>query len=295
MQQRTQGALLVMLAALCWGVAGGMGGLLIDKGWHPLVASFYRGAVGLLFVLVWLALHPQGSGLGNPRLWLWSGLAGLGVAGNFSFYFLSIEAGSLPVAATLMYSAPVFVYLVSFGLGLEKPTLLKGAAIALVLTGIVLLTGLYRAGPGGMTGLGIAAGLLAGLSYSLFIFGFKYASEVGSPPASLAIAFAVLVVVLSLPAGPAQALAVLDSPDWPLFTVLGLLGGGISFAFYVRGLAPTAPTVASILAMVEPVTASLFGVVVLGAHLESPQLLGMALVLVTVTALSIHSSRQPAS
>jgi len=42
--------------------------------------------------------------------------------------------------------------------------------------------------------------------------------------------------------------------------------------------------------LVEPVTASLFGVVLLNEILRGPQILGMALILVTVTALSLHSS-----
>ena len=124
---------LVMLAALCWGLSGGIGGILMDDGWDPFVVSFYRGAIGLLCVLLWLALRPRGSGLSNPRLWGWSALAGLGVAGNFAFYFLSIAEGSVAVAATLMYCAPVFVYLTSFVLRLERPSPLKWAAIALVL------------------------------------------------------------------------------------------------------------------------------------------------------------------
>jgi threonine/homoserine efflux transporter RhtA len=48
--------------------------------------------------------------------------------------------------------------------------------------------------------------------------------------------------------------------------------------------------------MVEPVTASLFGVVVLDESLVGSQIFGMALILVTVTALSVHSSaRQDSS
>ncbi len=104
------GALLVVLAALCWGLSGGIGGILISEGWSPTVVSLYRGLIGLVCVLIWLALRPAGSGMTSPRLWFWSVIAGIGVAGNFSFYFLSIAEGSVAVAATLMYSAPVFVY-----------------------------------------------------------------------------------------------------------------------------------------------------------------------------------------
>jgi drug/metabolite transporter (DMT)-like permease len=279
----------VVLAALCWGLSGGIGGMLMADGWDPFVVSFYRGVIGLLFVLAWLALRPYGSGLADRRLWSWSAIAGLGVAGNFAFYFVSIAEGSVAVAATLMYCAPVFVYLVSFALRLERPTALKWAAIAVVMLGVVLLTRISEVGAGGVTPIGAVAGLLSGLSYAVFIFGFKYAAPHGSPQAILVIAFAVLVTTLIWPGDADQTLAVLSTPNWPLFAVLGVLGAGLSFILYIVGLKHTAPAVASIVAMVEPVTASLFGVVVLNETLVGLQILGMGLILVTVTALSVSS------
>jgi len=260
-------------------------------GWDAFVVSFYRGAIGLLFVLVWLALRPRGSGLANRRLWFWSAIAGVGVAGNFSFYFVSISEGSVAVAATLMYCAPVFVYLVSFTLKLEKPTLFKWGAIAMVMLGVVLLTGIYEVGAGEVTPIAAGAGLLSGLSYAVFIFGFKYAAPHGSPQAILVIAFAVLAAILIGLGDADQAVAVLSTSSWPLFVILGVLGAGLSFISYIIGLNRTAPAVASIVAMVEPVTASLFGVVILNESLGGMQVFGMALILVTVTALSVNSSR----
>ncbi len=287
-------ATFVVLAALFWGLSGGIGGILMADGWDAFVVSFYRGAIGLLFVLAWLVLRPRNHGLTNRRLWFWSTIAGLGVAGNFSFYFLSIAQGSVAVAATLMYCAPVFVYLVSFVLKLEEPTVPKWAAIVVVMLGIVLLTQIYDIGAGGITPLGVGAGLLAGLSYAVFIFGFKYAAPHGSPQAILSIAFAVLALVLIWPGDGDQTVAVLSTPDWPLFAALGVLGAGLSFILYIIGLNHTAPAVASIVAMVEPVTAALFGVVILSETLVGPQMLGMGLILVTVTALSVSSrSAQP--
>lgn len=287
------GAGLVVLAAFFWGLSGGIGGILMADGWDAFVVSFYRGAIGLLFVLAWLALRPGGSGLASGRMWFWSAVAGLGVAGNFAFYFVSIANGSVAVAATLMYCAPVFVYLVSFALKLESPTTLKLVAIALVMVGIVMLTQIYDTGAGGVTLIGAGAGLLAGLSYAVFIFGFKYAGTHGSPQAILTIAFGVLVIVLMLPGDNMQMVAVLSSTDWPLFAALGVFGAGLSFAFYINGLRHTAPAVASIVAMIEPVTATLFGVVILHESLVLVQIVGMGLILVTVTALSVASRATP--
>lgn len=280
----------VVFAAFFWGVSGGIGGVLLANGWEPSVVSFYRGAIGLVIVLAWLALQPRGSGLADRRLWFWSVIAGLGVAGNFAFYFLSIAEGSVAVAATLMYCAPVFVYLLSLVVGIERSTVVQWGAIVVVMLGIVLLTRPYAVGATGITALGVGAGLLAGLSYAVFIFGFKYAAPRGSPQAVLAIAFATLVAVLVWPADAEQSVAALTTSDAPLFVALGVLGAGLSFFLYVVGLRQTAPVIASIVAMIEPVTASLFGIALLGEDLAAQQLLGMGLILFTVTGLTVYAS-----
>lgn len=280
----------VPLAAFCWGVSGGIGGILMADGWDAFVVSFYRGVIGLLFVLVWLMLRPRASGFENYRLWFWSAIAGLGIAGNFAFYFVGIAQSSVVVAATLMYCAPMFVYLVSFALKLERPTVLKWAAIVVVMLGIIFLTQLYDISASSITSLGMVAGLLAGLSYAMFIFSFKNAALYGSPQAILSIAFAVLTTILIWPSDFDQIAETLNSPDWLLFAGLGVIGAGLSFALYVVGLNHTTPAVASIVAMVEPVTASLFGVVILNESLTGQQVFGMGLILVSVTMLNVYSS-----
>jgi len=282
----------VVLAAVFWGLSGGIGGILMADGWNPFVVSWYRGAIGLIFVLIWLLMRPGGSGLTSTRLWFWSVIAGIGVAGNFGFYFLSIAEGSVAVAVTLMYSAPVFVYLISLILKLEKSTPFKWAAIAIVILGIGLLTGIYDIGSSGVTFIGVGAGLLAGISYTIFIFGFKNAASHGSPQAILSIAFAVLVAILIWPGDGSEIAAVLSADEWLLFAVLGILGAGLSFIIYIIGLRNTTPVVASIVAMAEPVTASLFGVLVLSETLSGLQILGMGLILVTVSVLSVRSDSQ---
>lgn len=281
--------MLIALAAFFWGISGGIAGILLDSGWDPAVVSFYRGFVGLIFALVWLLFQRSHSGLNSRQLWFWSVVAGLGVAGNFTFYFLSIEYGNVAVAATLMYCAPVFVYLVSFALKLERPTAAKWLAIALVMVGVVLLTKLYAIGASDLSLLGVGTGLLAGLSYALFIFGFKYAAPHGSPSAVLTIAFTVLAIVLLLPADIPQVISVINAPELPLFVVLGILGAGLSFLLYVVGIKHAAPALASMVAMVEPVTATLFGVAVLSESLGIIQMVGMGIILITVTALSLSS------
>ena len=281
---------LVIVAAICWGISGGIADILMNKGWDPIVISLYRGAVGFICFFVWFLLRfKQNRGI-STRIWIWSLLAGVGVAGNFTFYFLSIQASSIAIAATLMYTAPVFVLLISFLLRMEHSTWFKWGCITGVLFGIILLTGAYDTESISVSLVGMAAGLAAGLSYALFIFGFKNASSHGKPPTTLTIAFFSFCLILFFFTDKRESAAVLASKDLGLFLLLGLLGAGLSFLVYVIGIRRTTPANASMVAMVEPVTASLFGVLVIGDHLNLIQMLGMAVILVTITVLSVKQS-----
>ncbi|WP_070121714.1 DMT family transporter [Bacillus marinisedimentorum] len=289
---RFAGVGLVMLAAIFWGISGGIADILMNKGWDPIVISLYRGAVGFIFFSAWLLFRFRQNWVFSTRLSLWSLLAGVGVAGNFTFYFLSIQASSIAVAATLMYTAPLFVLLISFLFRIERSTWFKWGCIFSVLIGIILLTGAYNTESMSVSFLGTATGLASGLSYALFIFGFKNASSMENekPQTILTIAFFSFCLILILLTDNEEAVSVLTSSDIGWFLLLGILGAGISFIFYVIGIRWTAPSTASMVAMVEPVTASLFGVLLLGDHLTLIQLLGMALILVTITILSVKQA-----
>ncbi|TFB18533.1 EamA/RhaT family transporter [Filobacillus milosensis] len=287
---RFTGVGLVILAAICWGITGGIADILMSKGWDPIVISLYRGAVGLLCFFVWFLVRFRHCWVNSSRLYFWSILAGLGVAGNFTFYFLSIQAASVAVAATLMYTAPVIVLLISFLFGIERSTWFKWCCIAGVLLGIILLTGAYNTESISVSFLGVATGIGAGISYAVFIFGFKKASAKGKPQPSLIIAFLTFFVILFTLSDKSQAADVLSSNDLGWFILIGIIGSGLSFILYMNGIRSTTPTTASMVAMVEPVTASLFGLMILGDQLNIIQLLGMVLILVTVTTLSMKQS-----
>ncbi|AUB79421.1 MULTISPECIES: EamA family transporter [Spiribacter] len=285
---------LVMAAAFQWGLAGGLAGQLMTSGWSPELLTFWRLLVGLLCMLAWVAvIRLQGYSLNLTRpLVAWSALAGLGVTGNLTFYFISISEASVAVAVTLMYSAPVMVYFVSFARGTERPTTLKLGAIAAIVVGVVLLTGLYRTTPGAFSLWGVLAGLLSGISYSVFIFAFKSAGSHGRTPVSLTVAFMAAVLALAFLVDPAQAVSVPLSPDAPLFLLFGLIGAGLSFLCYFIGLRGVLPTMAAVVAMIEPVTATLYGVIGLGEALSLAEVLGMIIILSSVTALTVMSHRE---
>ncbi|WP_273834037.1 EamA family transporter [Guptibacillus sedimenti] len=278
----------VILAAVLWGISGGLAGILMDKGWSPLVISFYRGAIGLVCLVIWVLLkRKDSSGKHSSRTIMWSMLAGIAVASNFSFYFLSISESGVAVASTLMYTAPVFVLISSFCFRIESITPFKVISMIIVMFGISLLTNIYETGISELNVVGIMSGLLSGVSYALFIFSFKNASENNSPPFVLSTAFATFTAVLLLFIDHREALSALFSEDLIWFITLGIIGAGVSFYLYVEGLKKTSASVAAVIAMVEPVTASLFGLVVLGEVLTVLQSIGLIVILITITMLSV--------
>lgn len=256
------------------------------RGWDHLLLSLHRGAFGLACIALWLLAARPRPALPPAALVGWALVAGLGVAGNFGFYFLSIRTAGVAVAATLMYSAPVFVFAASVLLRMERATPAKTLAVAGVVGGLALLTEVYAAGPDAIAPWGIATGLLAGLSYALFLFGFKAAARHGTAPQALGVALATVVAVLLPFVDSAAMRASLGSADLPWFVLLGVFGAGLSFIAYMAGLRRTVPTVAAVLALVEPVTASLIGVLVLGEGLSPLQLAGMAVILAAVVAVA---------
>ncbi|WP_349410087.1 DMT family transporter [Pseudalkalibacillus sp. SCS-8] len=286
------GLAFVMFASFLWGVTGGLSGFLLDRGWNPLVIATFRGLVGLLFTLIWLVSRKKVNITINRRLILWSMFAGVGIAGNYVFYYLSIAETSVAIAATLMYTAPIFVFIISAMFNLERVTTFKLVSIVIVIIGIVLLTGSYKKDLADLNLFGILAGLLSGLSYAMFIFGLKNSSENGDQIIVLALAFLVQFLLVFTYADKQQIVqVVVEFKDIWWFILTGIAGAGLSFFFYVNGLKKINPGIASIVAMIEPVTASLFGVLVLGQFLSPVQLVGMAMILFIITFLCKHTLR----
>ncbi|ADI00774.1 DMT family transporter [Salisediminibacterium selenitireducens] len=283
---RITGVSYVILAALFWGLSGGIADILMERGWDPVLISFYRGVTGFLFFFVWFLVQFRYNKNRDSRFFFWSVLAGIGVAGNFTLYYLSIEAAAIAVAATLMYTAPAMVLLISVMAGYERATWLKGVCIGLVLLGIVLLTGSWSPDAMSVSVFGLLAGLGAGLSYAVFIFGFKNAVLTGRPQTALTLAFFSFSVIVFFLIDHGEAVRVWYTEDALLFILIGVLGAGLSFILYLYGIRYTAPTTASMVAMVEPVTASAFGAAVIGQSLSVLELIGMGIILVTVTLLS---------
>ncbi len=280
------GIILIMLSAFFWAVSGGISTFLMNHGHSPFIIAFFRGFLALPFFLAWSARMP----LRRVFQWnKWSWLAGAGVVGNFTFYLFSIEAAGLPIAITLMYTAPAFVLLISLLGGFEKSTLSKWLHVGAVIAGIVLLTQAYNLDNQAISLAGIVSGILSGISYTVFIFAFTLASRTNHVGVSLLHAFLVFSLLLGIAINPIEAAQSLLSVDVGWFILLGALGAGLSFSLYLYGLRRTLPTTASLVAMIEPVTASLIGIFIFNDYLNVVQAVGMVIILLAIAHYSFKS------
>ncbi len=289
---RHVGIILVMFAAFFWGISGGIANMLINTGWSPLIIAFYRGFIGLLCFMLWMLLDKRKKKRLSQRVYLWSFIAGLGVAGNFTFYFLSIHFSSISIAVTLMYTAPIFVLIASLLAGMERATWIKWFGVVTVVIGVFLLAKGYTLDINSVPIVGIVLGITAGISYTIFLFGFKKAAAIGSPSLVLTLAFLSFTVILFIFIDLNEAVDIMHSSDLGWFILLGVLGAGLSFFLYVIGLRLIHPSTTAVVAMVEPLTAALIGITFLNNTLTVPQIIGISMVLLSITFISLNKKGQ---
>ncbi len=281
---------LILLAGVLWGGMGVFVRKLNALGLESMEIVSLRAIVTCAFMLVFLLFYNRT--LFRIRLKdLWCFL-GTGICSIVFFnfcYFKAITLTSLSVAAVLLYTAPAIVMLLSFFLFGEKLTKYKVRAILMTFAGCFLVTGAAgdlgaflagtassRAGPAGLL-----AGIGAGLGYALYsIFG-RYALERGYH--SLTITFYTFLI--------ASVGSVLTC-DFERVMQRVAVGGGVMFALslgvfctvvpylaYTKGLIYIENSKASVIASVEPVTATLTGVLMFHEKLTLEGILGILLVL----------------
>ena len=169
---KNSAALSIAGAGTLWGLIGLFVNILAAKGFAPLQITTLRVTAALLLtaLIIWRTDIRQF--LIRPKDW-WM-FFGNGVVGLVFFnwcYFNAIAGGSLAIAALLLYTAPVFVMLMSVILFHE--TLTKEKIVALVITfiGCGCITGAF-AGNLSVSRETFLYGLASGFGYALYsIFG----------------------------------------------------------------------------------------------------------------------------
>lgn len=196
-------------------------------------------------------------------------------------YFKAISMTSLSVAAILLYTAPAIVMVLSFVLFGERFSICKLISLVLTFAGCVLVTGVLTE-PGSVTGSGILVGLGAGLGYALYsIFG-RYAIERGYHSLTITFytfLFASVGTLFLADISVICSVATKSVSVMGLCVALGIVCTVVPYLTYTLGLQYVENGRASILASVEPVTATMLGVVLYQEKISMTGIIGIVLVL----------------
>lgn len=266
--------LLTALAPISWGTTYAVATEFLPPNHPLLVASMRALPIGLLMTLGQRKL-PKGH-------WWWRILV-LGALNIGVFQaLLFVAAYRLPggVAATAGAIQPLLVVLFSWLILSRRPTALAIAAAAAGFVGV----GLLVLGPQAqLDGLGIVAALGGAVAMGLGTVLVKQ----WHPPVSLITFTAwqltvggLLLLPLSLAVeGPFETLTRMNL--WA-FVYLGLIGTGLAYALWFRGIERLSASTAAYLGLLSPLVATLIGYAFLQETLTSVQLLGIAVVLTSV-------------
>lgn len=201
-------------------------------------------------------------------------------------YFRSQQVSSLAVAAILLYTAPTFVVLLSALIWKDRITKRKLLALVLAFLGCCFVAGILN-GQLSLTPQGLLLGIGSGLFYSSYTIFGRFALHHYSP---FTVTFYTFLIagVGSLALTNAQDLYITFHSPAGILLSLGMmvLGTVLPYLLYTKGLNDLGDSgKASILASIEPVVASLVGILAFGEPMTLGVVLGLVCILASVYIL----------
>lgn len=271
---RLSDILLTAIAPISWGTTYAVATEFLPAGHPLLVASMRSLPIGLLLT-IGLRKLPKGN-------WWWRMLILGGLNIGVFQALLFVAAYRLPggVAATTGSIQPLLVGLFAWSLLGRKPSIVSVVAAIAGFVGV----GLLVLGPSAqLDSIGIMAALAGAGAMGLGTVLVKK----WKPPVSLIVFTAwqltiggfLLLPVALITEGPFTEVS--RTNLWG-FIYLGLIGTGLAYALWFRGINRLSPTAASYLGLLSPVVATLIGYFFLQETFTTIQLAGVAIVLASV-------------
>jgi DME family drug/metabolite transporter len=283
--------LLVALAAVTWGTTGTTLQLVgATSSAVPLVVGAIRMLVAAPLLTAGARLTGASMRPSSPAFVV----AGLCMAGYQLCYFSAVPLAGVGATALLaICSAPILIAVIAHLVLHEPITRWRLAAMALGVTGAGLLVGGGSGGSGRNFALGATLALGAGLAYSLYVVATKGGLRNSAPLGLAAITFGLAAVVLLpvlifQPAATASTVA----KGWPLLLYLGAIPTAGAYFLYTTALRRIPAGSAAIAGLLEPLTATVLGLVLFHEHLSLPQTFGAALLLLAMALLGAGTARQ---
>lgn len=281
---------LIIIAAVLWGTVGVSTQALYQiSTTDPLSIGFFRLALAALplSIAAWRIVGPGAWRIPLPDLALMA-LIGAMLGLYQACFFAAIRATGVTLASLVtLCTAPVLVAAISVGLGRERMTRTIGLALAVALSGTALLVGIY---PGAVLPqaslIGVTFAFGSAFGYAVLAVAGRQLADRYHPIQVNAVAFtvgALLLLALALPGGLAVSY---PTEGWLLLGYLGLIPSALAYGLFLSGMRTTGATVASIITLLEPLTATLLAAILFGERLGSLGLVGALLLLGAIGMLA---------
>lgn len=295
MQKAVKGSLCAMIAGIVWGTMSIFVENLKDIGISTMAIVFLRTSITAIFLGLSLLLFKRELfkiHLKDIWIFLSNGILSL-VAFTFC-YFNSIVKSSAAIAAVLLYTAPVFVMILSLVIFKESLTKTKILACAIAILGCVLTSGLLDSKTN-ISIEGILFGLGSGFCYALYSIFTLFAIKRGYNALTIILYSFLFAALSSMPfADLTNTLPIVFSSTTPLlYTVgMGIVTAVIPYFLYTTALDNIEAGKASIIASIELVVASLIGFFIFKQDLSLLAILGIILVLSSIVILNVKFKKQ---
>lgn len=284
-------AFFVLAAGCLWGFMGLLVRTLNNAGLATMEICFARAIVTFVTMLAGLLIfNRRALKIRIKDVWCFIGTGAFSVAFFNYCYFKTITLTSLSVAAVLLYTAPAFVMLMSAVLFKEKLSGRKLVALVLAFVGCAFVSGI-AGGADVLSGTGILFGLGAGFGYALYsIFG-RYALERNYSSVTISFYTFLFATISTFFFVDAQKVVTVVGSSWQLTgktVFLVLLVTLLPYLSYTKGLQGMENGTASVLASVEPVVATLVGILIYKEEMTLQNMIGICLVLGSIILINVN-------
>ena len=228
-----------------------------------LEITFYRSVFACLAIAAYMAYTKQSYRLGSKRDYMMAGLLGSLLAIHWVTYFHAMQVSTVAVGVIALYTYPVITVFLEPLFHGERPH------IADIISSIAVLFGIYLIVPefslDNSTLVGVLYGVFSALMMSLRnIMQRRYFSAY---KASHSLFYQTLVVMLVLVIFIDTDISAIESSQWWLLLLLGIVFTALPHTLFANGLLHLKAKTASLIACVQVVYAAIFAAVILGEWL----------------------------
>lgn len=274
----------IVLGATFWGLIAFFVKGLTKYGFNSMEITAIRALSALIFLIILVLVKYRNEvNVQVKHLPLFIGTGIFSITFFNWCYFTAIEEMSISIAVILLYTAPMFVAVLSYFFLHESMNRKKILAIIGTIIGCAFVSGITDISNSQITIFGLIVGLGSGLGYALYTIFSKIALKHYSP---FSITLYTFIMASSFLIPFTQLWEKIDSffhTEVFLYSLgLGLFPTVGAYMLYTTGLKYVEGSTASMLATVEPIAAFLLGVFVYSEVLSSFQIIGALLIIISV-------------